>query len=226
MSDSSAMSIFKYLSKEEYALDLIEKGHVRFCSLAYFRAYEDAEVRGDPHDGKLLYKPAGGLTITKTATGETFQLDRGFRAAAKAEEIFVYCMSNHQTAELAEKFGPFCVEIKAPLNFLARIRCHVRLRTKLDRAGIYANPVDYRDVEKEPGADWALPEKLAFIKPPSFAWQDEYRIVVGNRGAFAPENVQLFLEANGAVDAGQPVELDPLVLKLGNISKIAALHRI
>jgi hypothetical protein len=93
----------------------------------------------------------------------------------------------------------------------------------LDR-NVYWGPVEYRDLAVAPGGDWALPEKVAFIKPHTWAWQTEYRIVVGRRGAFAVENVDLALE-NGPGDLSTAAAGNPLILAVGDLSRIAQLHR-
>ncbi len=225
MSHNSRASIFKYLPKEEYAQALIEKGQLRFSTLAFFRAFEDGSVRGDPDDGKLQYKPEGGLTITKQG-GEVFQLDRRFRASVKANDIFVYCMSNQLSEKLAERFeSPFCAEIKHPIGFIGRIRRSVRMRSRLDHANVHFGPVDYRTLDIQPGADWALPEKVAFIKPEAFVWQNEYRVVLGNKGAFGVENVELALESEGAINGPSEADHNPLVFNVGDLSKITELYR-
>ena len=61
---------------------------------------------------------------------------------------------------------------------------------QLDHANVFARPIDYRGLNREPGADWALPERLAFMKPEAFAWQDEFRVVIGNKGALGAVKTQ------------------------------------
>ena len=153
------MPLFKYLAEEGFARALIEKGQIFLRPLIYFRAFEDEFVRGDPDDGKLRYEPEAGLTLNKQ-DGEVVKLPAGwrFRASVRAEDIFVYCLSTELSADLAAKFEcPFCVEIDDPIKLLGRVIAHVRLRSKLDRNHVYGDAIDYRKLEAEPGADWALP---------------------------------------------------------------------
>ena len=220
------VSIYKYLSAESFAQALIEKGQLYLRSLAYFRGYEDGLVRGDPDDGKLHYQPEQGLTLTKS-DGEIVTLPRGwrFRASVRAEDIFVYCLSSERSEALAERFqSPFCVEINDADALLAKIKGSVRLRSGLDHRNVYRGPVDYRELDTAPGAYWALPEKIAFVKPPAWSWQTEYRLVVGRKGAFAVENVDLALENSSANFAADSTG-DPLILAVGDLSRIAQLHR-
>jgi hypothetical protein len=218
--------IYKYVPEERFAQALIKKGQLYLQSLAHFRSYEDALVRGDPDDGKLRYEPEQGLALTKTG-GEVVTLAPGwrFRASVRADDIFVYCLSLERSEALAEKFqSPFCVEIKDADVLLAKTKGSVRLRSRLDRRNVYRGPVEYRDLAIAPGGDWALPEKVAFIKPPAWSWQTEYRMVVGRKGAFAVENVDLALE-NGPGDLTAVAAGNPLILAVGDLSRIAQLHR-
>lgn len=218
-------SIYKYVSAEGFARALIEKGQLCLRSLAYFRAYEDASVRGDPHDGKLRYEPESGLALTKDS-GEVVTLPPGwrFRASVRPEDIFAYCLSLERSEILAERFeSPFCVEIKDVDALFAGIKASVRLRSKLDRRNVHRGLVEYRDLAHAPGTDWALPEKVAFIKPQDLAWQAEYRMIVGRKGAFAAENVDLALE-NPLSDHPVVAVGDPLILSVGDLSRIAQLH--
>lgn len=218
------MAIFRYFSEEEHARDLIEHGRVRFCTLGTYHVFEDKEVRRDPSDGLLRYKPEGGVTINQG--DRTFQNNMAFVSVVKVNDIYVYCMSNKLSEELAARFNsPFCVEIQHSLGLVGRIRRHVRLRSQLDHANVFARAIDYRGLDHEPGADWALPERLAFIKPAAFAWQDEFRIVIGNKGALGVENVDTHLEADGHNLAVAYEERDPLVVKLGDLSRITTLRK-
>lgn len=149
------MALYKYLAEEAYARALIDKGQIFARPLSYFRAYEDALVRGDPDDGKLRYEPEEGLVLTKE-NGDVLEMPPGwrFRASVKADDIFVYCLSTELSPEIAAKFEcPYCVEIKEPMRLLGRISMHVRLRSKLDRKGVYSSVVDYRKLATAPGAD-------------------------------------------------------------------------
>ncbi|WP_294192017.1 hypothetical protein [uncultured Sphingomonas sp.] len=220
------MPLYKYLGEEAFASALIEKGQVYFRPLSYFRAFEDDLVRGDPDDGKLRSEPAAGLKLTKQS-GEVVELPTGwhFRASVRAEDIFVYYLSTELSGDLAAKFDSrFCVEIQDPIRLVGRIATHVRLRSKLDRNHVYSDKVDYRKLAAEPGADWALPERVAFIKPEAWAWQKEHRILVGRKGAFAVENVECALECETGL--APPTSGGPLIIHVGNLSKIAKLHRL
>jgi hypothetical protein len=219
--------LFRYFTHRQHALDLMNKGVLFLNTLAFFRRCEH-EARGDPHDAQLRYQPEGGLSLTNVTRGEAFQLPDGaqFVSSAKADQLFVYCLSNTKSAALVKEFSaPFCVEIKDPVRFVGRIARAVQLRSRLERGRIINGPVTYRSVKAEPLADWALPERVALIKPDTYAGQDEYRIVVGMKGAFSIENVDLTIkmEPSKAQPPGETGE--PLIMKLGDLSAITELHR-
>jgi len=220
------MPLYKYLAKEVYARALIDKGQIFARPLSYFRAYEDERVRGDPDDGKLRYEPKEGLVLTME-NGEVVEMPSGwrFRASVRADDIYAYCLSTQLSPEIAAGFDcPFCVEIKEPTRLLGRISIHVRLRSKLDRNGVYSGEIDYRNLTAAPGVDWALPERVAFIKPEGWAWQKEHRIVFGRKGAFAVEGVECALETDTGEVASATAAHDPLILHVGDLSKITELH--
>lgn len=86
------------------------------------------------------------------------------------------------------------------------------------------NGPHYRDPEQVPEADWALPEKIAFIKPPLFAWQDEYRYAVGRRNALDFHNVEVTLTSGTAAAPVARVP-PPIILQIGKLSDHVAVHR-
>lgn len=218
--------LFRYFGEEAYARAFIDKGEVYLRPLAYFRAFEDEQVRGDPDDGMLLHAPETGLVLTKE-NGEVVALPEGwrFRASAKENDFFVYCLSLERSEHLAAKFkSPFCVEVRDPIRLCGRIASSVRLRSRLDRR-VYSRTVDYRSLAAAPGVDWALPERVAFIKPEGWAWQNEHRIVLGLKGTFDVENVECALESGQREPGAPAASADPLILHVGDLSKITELHR-
>jgi hypothetical protein len=107
-------SLFKYIPSQ-YVDAFVSQGAVLFRSLAYFKAYEDGDVRGDRYEGTHAYTPKGGLEITNFTTGEVFMMDTSFQAHVRAHEIFVFCLSQERSADMAQAFNTdVCVEIKDP----------------------------------------------------------------------------------------------------------------
>lgn len=219
------MAIFRYLPRESYALDLLKRGRFLCQPLAYYRAQEDGEVRGDARDGELRHAPKDGLVITKADATQVTLDGVSFSSAARHETIYVFCASTELSVDIARAFNsPFCVEIHDPDRFADRIRRRADRTSRFDYAGLVAGPIDYRELHESPQADWALPERLAFIKPPSFAWQAEYRIAIPHRGAFDPYNVVTQLQAGSETAKGQ-ASPRPAALEVGSIAEFATLHR-
>lgn len=224
-SGSPNVALYKYVSEERFARALIERGEVFMQTLANFRGYEDNDVRRDPNDGSLRYEPAGGLPI-QFAGQEPNEPWDGWRfvSSVKDEDVYAYCLSSERSEILAERFeSPFCVEIRNPVSLIGRISRRVQLRSQLDRNLLPHGPVDYRGPDAAPAADWALPEKVALMKPDGWGWQNEYRIVIGKKGAFDVENVALTLQT-GPQPLAPIVNHAPLILTLGDLSGITELH--
>lgn len=217
------MAIFKYFTDEAHALALINKGELMLQPLSHFRGREADGVRGDPRDGILTYAPQGGL-VMNMADGREIILEGGsFNSSVNQNNIFVYCASNQLSAELAEKFGTFCVEIPNPEILVQRLRARAHPTSKFDYEQVVCNTVDYREHDREPDADWALPEKLVLIKPPAFAWQDEFRIAFGTRGTMDVENVGLTIQTGPAAPIAEPVPA-PIFLRIGALNDVVTLH--
>ena len=218
------MAIFKYFNEEAHASAFITKGELMLQPLSHFRAREADGVRGDPRDGILTYARKGGL-IMNMQDGRVITLEGGsFNSSVNQNDVFVYCASNQLSAKLAEKFGPFCVEIPDPDVLVRRLKARASPTSKFDYERLVQGRVDYREHSTEPGADWALPERLVLIKPVVFAWQDEFRIAVGKRDTMNVQNVRLTIETGPAAAAYEPVP-SPIFLRVNALTDVATLHR-
>ena len=216
--------IYKYLSQERFALALREEGQVFMQTLSNFRGYEENDARRDPEDGRLRFQPRGGLPIHFEGREPEVLIGWAATFSVKADDMFAYCLSTIQSAELAERFeAPFCVEITNPIRFISQIRSRIRLRSAFDKK-VHFGSVEYRQHEVPPGAQWALPQKVAFVKPEGYALESEFRVVVGRKGAFEIHNLDMKLET-GPQPMAPRVQQEPLILKIGNISRISNLIR-
>lgn len=217
-------SIYKYVTEERFALDLIEKGKVFMQTLATFQGYEDEDVRRDPDDGRLRFQPDGGLPIN--IEGREPEVWANWRAtfSVKSADMFVYCLSTVRSEELAERFDSrFCVEFLNPISLVSRIRNVVRLRSAMDRA-IFFQKVEYRNQQVPPGVAWALPHQVAFVKPEEWAWQNEFRVIVGKKGVFALHNLEMQLET-GPPQRAPRADSQPLILTIGSMARVAKIIR-
>ncbi|HWW59587.1 MAG TPA: hypothetical protein VN047_22045 [Sphingopyxis sp.] len=217
------MPIYKYFTEEAHARALIDKGELMLQPLSHFRGREADGIRGDPRDGILTYAPEGGL-VMNMEDGRVITLEGGsFNSSVNQNDIFVYCASNQLSADLAGKFGAFCVEISDPEMLVRRLRMRAERTSQFDYEQLVYGKVDYREHSKEPGADWALPEKLVLIKPQNFAWQDEFRIAVRKRETMNVENVGLTIQTGSSAPAFEPVPT-PIFLRLGKLTNLATPH--
>ncbi len=218
------MPIYKYFTNEAHALALINKGELMMQPLSHFRGLEADGVRGDPLDGILNHAPKDGLVLNM-ADGRNITLkDGSFNSSANGDGIFVYCASNQLSPDLAKEFGSFCVEISDPEVLVRRLEARKHPTSQFDYEQIVWGKVDYREQSVEPGADWALPEKLALIKPTALAWQDEFRIALGKRGAMSVENVGLTIQTGKSAPTFEPVP-PPIFLRIKALKDYAILHR-
>jgi hypothetical protein len=218
------MAIYKYFTEEAHALALIKKGELMMQPLSHFRGREADGVRGDPHDGILTYAPKNGL-VMNMEDGRVITLECGsFNSSVNQNDIFVYCASNQLSADLAHRFGRFCVEIPDPEVLVQRLKMRAQPTSRFDYEQIVSGKVDYREHSREPDADWALPERLILIKPVEFAWQDEFRIAVGKRDTMNVENVSLMIRTGPSETVFEP--LPPAIfLKLKSLAESVKLHR-
>ncbi len=218
------MAIFKYFTDEVHAWALINKGELLLQPLSHFRGREADGVRGDPRDGLLTYAPKDGL-VMNMEDGRVITLEGGsFNSSVNQNDIFVYCASSRLSADLAAKFGSFCVEIPDPELLVRRLEKRAHHTSQFDYKQVVCGQVDYREHSREPGADWALPERLILIKPKEFAWQDEFRIAVGKRETMNVENVGLTIQVGPTAPIFEPVPA-PIFLRIGKLGDLVTLHR-
>lgn len=218
------MAIFKYFTEEAHASALINKGELMLQPLSHFRGRESDGVRGDPRDSILTYAPKDGL-VMNMEDGRAITLEGGsFNSSVNQNDIFVYCASNQLSADLAEMFGSFCVEIPDPTMLVRRLTMRAHHTSQFDYGQLVSGKVDYREHSREPGADWALPERLVLIKPADFAWQDEFRIALGKRDTMKVENVGLTIQTGQVAPFFEPVPA-PIFLRIGKLADLVMLHR-
>src|SRR5258708_34915972 len=118
-------SLYKYFTNLKYA-DAFLNGEVFFHSLAYFRDYEDKNVREDKNEGNSVYRPEDGLLITNHIQSKTFTMAGfSFESKAKQEEILVFCVNMRLTHDLRKKFNA----VAWAENFMNQTLC-----ARIDRA--------------------------------------------------------------------------------------------
>jgi hypothetical protein len=217
-------SLYRYFS-EKNALAFVRNGEVLFRALSYFRNYEDGEIRGDKFEGTLVHLPDNGLVVKNVNTEEEILLPHRLESTAKEDDIFVYCMSQILSVELAERFkAEVVVEITNPAKFLNLVRSALSLRKHFRVNQLIHESVKYYEWNEPPIVDWALPERITMRKPKIFEWQREYRLAVPIGDAFDVENVSVNLVPINHFRTSEAKFPKPLVIRLGNLSKICRVH--
>ncbi|MGM9514816.1 hypothetical protein ACS5PK_11230 [Roseateles sp. DB2] len=219
-------SLFKYLPSK-YLDAFVGRGELLFRSLSYFRNYEELEVRGDRHEGRRLYSPPQGLAINNLTTGEKFNLPGSFESSVQDREIFVFCLAQECSTELASEFKTdVCVEIHNPTALLAKVRAALMLRRWIKNARLLHGRVDYYSPSEAPLAEWAVPERMVLQKTVDFARQKEYRLAFARGNALQLNNVATQITTTPG--ASQPTLLGhpEHVLRLGSLAKLCTVHSI
>ena len=217
-------SLYRYFSKE-YADAFVQKGEVMLHALSYFRHYEDQEMRGDKFEGTLVHLPDKGLVVKKVDTGEELLLPYRLESTAKEDDIFVYCLSETLSAEIAEDFkADVAIEITNPAKFLNLVRSALSLRKRFRVNQFIHEPVKYYEWNEPPIADWALPERITLRKPKMFEWQREYRLAVPIGDAFDVHNVNTNLVPVNHFRTSEAKSYPKQLIRLGNLSKICRVH--
>ncbi len=214
--------IYRYLA-EKY-LDSFLEGKILFRPLSYYRDIEMDGVRSDMFEDTREFRPEGGLKITFVETGKILILPReSFLPKAKADDIFVSCMSTKLDHMLFEKFDPVCVEISNVKQFSRRIRQAIELQVgKKSSEEAEFDYVKYYKPSDPLGPTWALPEQITLSKPEIFSWQNEYRIAYPTNGAFDFENVEIEI---GAQQPSKETNQKMIFISIGNIKDIVTIHR-
>ena len=163
------MAVFKYLMAEAHVAGLIESGNILFRPPSVFKALEGDLVRGDAHDGALRHAPDEGLLARRDDGAVVDWTGMVLKSTPKTNDIFTTCMSRELSEDLAADFkAPYCVEIKDPQVLVHRLRMRAHASSKIDYTTVFDGNMDYRPLALAPNVDWALPEKLVFLKPESF----------------------------------------------------------
>lgn len=219
-------SLFKYLS-HQYLDAFVGRGEMLFRSLAYFRNYEELEVRGDRHEGRRLYSPKNGLEINNLTSGEIIGLPWSFESSAQDREIFVFCFSLEHSAALSREFeADVCVEIHNPIALLAKVRAALMLRRWVKNARLLHGRVDYYLPSEPPFAEWAVPERMVLNKTENFAAQREYRFAFARGDALQLNNVVTQITANPGISQPIIIGHPEHLLRLGNLSKLCTIRSL
>ena len=221
-------SLYKYYTERKWA-EVFLDGELLFRSLAYFRDYEDKDIRGDKNEGTAIFRPEGGLVVNNLTQGRILTLPRHFfTSTANQEEILVFCLSRSLTDEMLERFeAAVCVEILNIPQFCARIEAALPPETTFPgRPGRQqiGQRVEYYQATEGGNSRWALPDKIATSKLDGYAWQDEFRLVFSLTDALNFEKVNVRVVPDGARTASNSGEHHQHPVKAGSLRDICRLH--
>ena len=217
--------LFKYIP-EEYVKDFVSGGIVLFRSLSYFRDYEDSNIRGDEFEGTRVFCPPEGLRIHNQTQNTIGNLNQCFESTANEDDIFAFCMSQHLKAELFDFFKTeYCIEILKPHRFLAKLKHAILPMEAVTEKFIVFDTVHYYSAAEPPIVDWALPERIALLKPEPYSQQYEVRAAFAVNGAFRPENVKVRLVARGERRFPKSENHPEMKVKLGNLSSLCRIWK-
>jgi hypothetical protein len=205
-------------------------GLMRFRSLAYYRDYEEQQVRGDVNEGTAVYRPLGGLAITNhTRRTESMRRESTFESEVKTQEIFVYCLSRADTPRIREAFNAVAwVEIVNVAGFCRRVEkalSGASFGGKPGRERI-GHAVGYYNADAPPGSRWACPELIACSKFDGYDWQHEYRLLFSSTDALKFENVKLTIVRGQPTRAIDPSKHHVRDVTAGSLEDIAILHTL
>lgn len=204
------------------------RGQILFRTLGYFQRIENDVARSDEEEGRVSAPPIGW----NESQGQPFDLSSryDFVSTAKVNDIFVCCLSQSRSADLARSFGAnFAVIIKSPQRFFERIKRVLPPWAQLPewegRRGDgwrIAKPVTYDTSAL--GVVHALPAEIATRKDPMYSHQQEYRILFGRNHAFDVLNVAYALQTKGCTDTGQPAaQEEQIVVQTSTLQDIAEI---
>ena len=216
---------FQILAEEEYAASLIECGEMRMYTLATYQTIEDQDVRGDPSDGLLRYRPEGGVTMNQ---GRPLVPDRpGIRVGGQGQRNLRLLHEQPVLAGVGQAVRlPNLHRDRSP-GQIYRPDLPVgpdALASRLPQRTCTRGRVPLSDNRTGRGIG-RFPNHWDFMKPDAFGWQDEFRVVVGVKGALGVANVDMVLEGAGGAQgrSRRPRAARP---QNGKLSDIAKLHRL
>jgi len=221
--------LYRFFDQIEWAEQMM-RGSFRFRTLAYYRDYEDQEVRGDHSEGTSVYRPASGLEIQNhTQRNKSVHPDSAFESEVKAGEIFVFCLSKSDTSRIREGFRAVaCVEINNVPEFCRLVEgalagAFFGGRPGHERVGHH---VQYYLPGEPPEARWACPDLIACSKFDDYRWQDEFRLLFSFTDALRFENVQLRIVKGNPSRPPDPLQHHDHTIRVADLKNIATMHAI
>lgn len=212
--------MYKYFDQLRWAEAFLD-GAIRFRTLAYYRDYEDAEVRCDVNEGNAIYQPVEGLQLHNHTRGTRILLRNSrFESTVKQNEVFVLCFTRTMTQERLTRFRAVaCVEVTRIARFCARLKAALPPGSRL-----FAGRVIYCDPQGDPNPQWALPDLIVMRKQKAYEWQGEYRIVFSTTDALDFEKAQYRILTGIPESPPRASEYPEHNLEMPSLRDICRLH--
>lgn len=218
------MKLYKYLPSQ-YLDFLLTNGSFLFRSLSYFQDYEDDLIRGDEYEGILKHTKPEGLKINNLTTSESFNAPWQFESEVDSENIFIFCVSNKLSRELAQEFkADVCVEFTNAAHIISKLRSAVSIRKKIKPNRLFHGEVKYYSEEEAPGIKWAFPNQIAMRKLNWFSSQEEYRFMFSLNSALEFNKTAQRIRIGEKTKAKRTEPYPEHILKIGNIKKWCMVH--
>lgn len=217
--------LYIFLPKQ-HVENYLAKGRIKFQPISFFRSMEEQGVIGDAHDGLLSLHEATGITITKVDTGENVFLhnQRLISSPSRPEDIQIYCMSHSLNDRLRSELSDrTIIEIANPKILISKMRSAIQHHFKGSPFVFVPRLVEYRSPNETAGITWALPEKMAFLKGPNFAYQNEFRISIFLNGSHLMKNINVAITEITKSQHLKESDHKGIILEIGKLRTIAKI---
>jgi hypothetical protein len=146
----------------------------------------DDAARSDVHEGRHVDAPRHPVSIEIFSTGRKIMSDFEFHnIAGKPNQIFIHSFTASKS--VANKFGPFVVEIKDVTELEKRTKrslARLNVTTKLDQPYLKSGLVTYYEPQNAniPNTDLKNASELVFLKQRRYTEEQEYRFSFSRKG--------------------------------------------
>ena len=171
------MKIYRYFSKEDYALDFLNNGYIRFLPFSAYRKMEDmSDPRVDEHDGRLFYSPKYKKNDSIIINDKKLSIAGPIKIETGNHHEKYIAVSCYSKSNSIAKFGKFCIIINDVNEFIGRIENY------FEKYGLFRvthDHVYYYDTEKRQDHNYY------FCKKRKFEDEEEYRFCIDTKDYFS-----------------------------------------
>ena len=222
--------LYKYFSEQKWTDAFLNTGSMRFRSLAHFRDYEDAQVRGDRNESIAILRPSGGLAGRNHTQGRDFLIpNAAVEFCAKAGEIFVYASANRRATRSARNLTRSRASKSSTQRCFAgafKKRCRGKHHLAEDPV-TKDSAITFGTYKVTDNANprWACPDLIALSKLDAYTWQDEFRLAFSLTDALRFENISGRIVQGNVTRTANPAEHCVYDVNIGSLRDIAVVHQ-